>query len=141
MAKFMAPEGYRFDPQIGLYVKELLVTDVKGARYRHRMCFNPDTGIYTQISFPLDGQIANATKKTGTKKRGIIIAAVLGVLAVAAAVAFFISYKTNNSDAPFVLSDEEIEEIYDKYDFDTIPDSVLDLKEYGGAMYEGGIIR
>lgn len=144
MAKYMAPEGYNFDPQTGLYVKDLLVTDTEGVNYRHRISFNDETGEYTQQSVALMGNTATApvmAAKGKTRKRGLIVAAVLSLLAVVCVVAFVVSYKNRGYDAPYVFSDEELGEICEEYAMDTIPDSVLDLKEYDGVVYEGGIIR
>ena len=53
MAVYSAPEGFLFDVNTGLYVRESIVFDEAGNKYRHRMFFNADTGNYSQLSEPI----------------------------------------------------------------------------------------
>ena len=139
MAVYQAPEGYHFDPQSGLYLKKLIVTDTDGIEYDHRIYFNDETGEYTQESFPLSGKAIGKVRNPKAMKRGIAIAAI--VLAVVIAAFFALSYQNRKYEAPYTLSDDELAEIYDRYSFDTIPDSVIELRDYEGVINEGGIIR
>lgn len=54
MAVYSAPEGFIWDPSTGSYVRETILTDDAGIKYRHRMFFDADTGEYTQYSEPLE---------------------------------------------------------------------------------------
>ena len=139
MAVYQAPEGYHFDPQSGLYLKKLIVTDTDGIEYDHRIYFNDETGEYTQESFPLSDKAIGKVRNPKAMKRGIAIAAI--ALAVVIAVFFALSYQNRKYEAPYTLSDDELAEIYDRYSFDTIPDSVIELRDYEGVINEGGIIR
>lgn len=139
MAVYQAPEGYSFDPASGLWVKKMVVSDKNGVQYDHRYYFNADTGEYKQESFPLSGNTAVKVKSPKTKKKIIVIATV--AFALIFVVAFAVSFINRNNSDPYVFSDEELTQIYEKYSFDTIPDSVIDLRDYEGVINEGGIIR
>ena len=134
MAVYQAPEGYHFDPQSGLYLKKLIVTDTDGIEYDHRIYFNDETGEYTQESFALAERIK--TKKES--KLSIIIPVMLiSLLAIICIVSFYISKSKELPD----ISSETLEKVYEEYDLNNTPDMTMELMEYTDSLEEGGIIK
>lgn len=135
MAVYQAPEGYHFDPQSGLYLKKLIVTDTDGIEYDHRIYFNDETGEYTQESFSL--ALVSEKCDSVSKKLKVAILALAAVIVVAFIVSILKGQKYNEIS----YTEEELDEIERIYEFDSTPDSTLYFSDYYGVVNEEGIIR
>ena len=138
MAVYSAPEGFIWDPTTGLYLRESILTDGAGVRYRHRMYFNADTGEYTQFSEPIT-EAAPPMAPAGKpgKKRSIWF--FIGAAAVITIVLFLTISRNNHK---FVaLTDEQKEEFLNDYIVEEVPAWSVDAEPYYGEINGGGIIK
>lgn len=53
MAKYLAPDGYLYDANSGLYYTQTVETDVAGNRTQNVLWFNAETGEYTRAQYKL----------------------------------------------------------------------------------------
>ena len=153
MAVYSAPEGFVSDPSTGLYVRESILTDDAGVKYRHRMYFNADTGEYTQFSepiakpvqpMPVQQQNAAYKAKPVKRKKHIVLKTLLvavPVITVIAAVLMVISYKQGYPNDVPDLTEDEISDIISELQLDTVPEMTVEMQEYNGTIREEGIIR
>ena len=130
-----APEGYEYNTQTGLYIREMILPDEEGRCFLYRSFFDPSTEAYSRESYELDGrrQDRNGAAVFGRRKWIIAISAVAVVILTMLLI-------SGLSHIPRI-SDDVKNDYIDRVLTKEIPSDSRFASEYEGSIEEGGIIR
>lgn len=126
MAKYKAPENYKYDTKSGQYYRELQTHDNQGKPVHHVIWFDTETGEYTQKSY-----YASVPNKPGHKSLLFIV-----FLLVVSGGIFL--YSNSSSIIRNIITPEElIESVGITYE----NNKVISFQDYDALLNDTGVVE